>query len=115
MSEAIRVDISEIADVVSAANIPEEQKRTAAWCIKQLPELYEQFCRTYESRYGNEIVRLEQGVLSEVSGKSPPGADGQQLLDAVTVRFKALHERLGLPLLNPKQAPRVPARKSRRS
>lgn len=112
MSEALQADLADIAVLVQEANLPEEQKRSAAWVIGQLPALYENFCRTYESRYGDEIVRLEQGILAQVGGQQ----SGQPVAESMAERFKGLHERLGLPLLNPKPPVRkaAPARKAAR-
>ena len=113
MTEAIRVNLDEIADMVKTAAIPDEQKRTAAWCIEQLPPLYDNFCRTYESRFGDQIVRLEQGMLLQVTGKPPVGSEAQALGVAITACLKGMHERLGLPLLDPKLPPAPRPRKAK--
>ena len=113
MSQEMRADLAGIADLVKTANISEEQKGTAVWCIKKLPDLYDQFCQTYESRYGDEIVRLEKALFLRVAGISPVSSQAQCLVETITARLKLLHERLGLPLLGPKPVPAPRSRKAR--
>jgi len=107
----MQADLTGIADLVKAANIPDEQKRAAVWCIEKLPDLYYRLCQTYESRFGDEIVRLEKGMFLQVVGTSP--ANSQGLVATITARLKVMHERLGLPHLDPKPVPAPRSRKAK--
>jgi hypothetical protein len=113
MDEVLRAPLEALADEVRAAAIPDGGKHTALWCVGQLAALYAKFRQTGESRYGDEITRLVQGVLKELSkgGKGFPGAP--QLAASITERLRLLHERLGLPGLGlkPPAAPKPRTRK----
>ena len=50
-----------------------DTSHTVVWCLEQLPGLYAKFCQTRESRYGDEIRRLEQGILGELANSPLPG------------------------------------------
>jgi hypothetical protein len=113
MPQQMRADIAKIADLINTADISEEQKRAAVWCIKKLPDLYDQLCQTYESRYGDEIRRLEKGVFLQVRGISPDNSQAQGLVAKLTARLNRLHERLGFPLLDPKPVSAPRSRKAK--
>ncbi len=77
-----------IAELINDAGLSPEAQRTVTWCLGQLPELLRQFGETYQTRYMEEIFRLEQAVLA----KLPPTPR-----QAVAVRLGDLHEATGLP------------------
>ena len=85
---------------MQAAGIAEGCKRTAAWCLGQLPALYGKFCQTCESRYGDEINRLAQGAVKELVATEPVCREAQQLAAKVAKTLQRLHEQFGLPQLN---------------
>ena len=63
MKQEFQDEFVNLANLVKAAKIPDETGRTLLWCIEQLPPLYVQLCETYETRFSEKIVRLEQGML----------------------------------------------------
>ena len=75
-------------------------RQTATWCVGRLPGLYSKLQQTNESRYGDEITRIVQALLNELtdSEKTRPGA--RQLADQITDQFRLLHETFGLPKLH---------------
>lgn len=97
MMQYVRSELEGIGNLVKVASIPEEEQRTAAWCIQKMPALCEAFCRTYESRYADELLRLEQGMLTGLGEKDRSSAEMKELAAALLLRFRELHERLGLP------------------
>ena len=106
MMEAFRVEVGGITRLVEAATLASDVRDTVLWCLGQLPALYDRFCQTYESKYAEEILRLEQGVLgklAETHHSSPVG-------DAVLDRLRLLHECFGLPGLGSKLPPALPPR-----
>ena len=111
MDEALRVQFATLGDEVQAVAIPDAGKQTAMWCLGQLPTLYDRFQATSESRYGEEITRLVQGVLKELGKGKPVCPEARLLATAIPERFRALHEQLGLPRLELK----VPGATSPRS
>jgi len=87
-----------VRDVVDAADLADEARRRAAWCLGRLPRLYRELARTSESRFSDEIRRLVQALLGALGPASRKSAED------ITLRLAALHECLGLPDLNLKPA-----------
>jgi hypothetical protein len=106
MLEAFRAEVGGITRLVEAATLASDVRDTVLWCLGQLPALYGQFCQTYESKYAEEILRLEQGVL----GKLAETRGSSSVADAVLDRLRLLHECFGLPGLGFKLPPALPPR-----
>jgi hypothetical protein len=87
-------DLQAVRDVVDAADLPDEVRERAAWCLGRLPKLYRELAQTSEARFSDEIRRLVQALLVALSPAS------HRTAEAVTLRLAALHERLGLPNLD---------------
>ena len=114
MDEALQAHLGSLEDEIQATAIPGSCKQSAAWCIEQPPPLYTLFRRTSESRYGEEITRLFQCVLKEVTKGETACPKAQRLVSSIPGRLQLLHEQLGLPrpeLKSPGPSPR--ARKAR--
>jgi hypothetical protein len=58
------------------------------------------FCRSHESKYDAEILRLEQDVLAKLVEMHPLSPDGQVIQDAVLDRLRLFNEQFGLPRPN---------------
>ncbi len=100
--EQVRVELDEIGNLVKAANIPEDDRRMAAWCLQKLPALCQAFRDTYESRYADEITRLERGLVMRFTEQpASTAAESRELANSLTTRFQSLHEQLGLPQFQP--------------
>ncbi len=95
------------------AELSNEARHVTLWCVDQLPNLYENFRRTNESRFADSIAGLAQAVLKRL-GEPSQGIDASQVADGLVARLGELHERLGLAPLRLKTVPAlVPARKKR--
>jgi hypothetical protein len=94
----MHTELQEVQAVVNSVPLPEEARHTADWCLAQLPELYGRLEQTSDARYMDEIRRLVQGLL--VALKAIPAAPARRAAEAVTLRFVAMHERLGIPSLD---------------
>jgi hypothetical protein len=110
MDEALQAHLAALRNEVRAAAITDDCKQTAVWCLGQLPALYAKFCKTSESRYGEEITRLVQGVLKGLANNKPACPEAQQLAASVTDRLRLLHEQFGIPGLNLKPLGATPPR-----
>ena len=99
-------ELATIQSLVAAADLPEDIRQSALWCLRQLPKLYREFTRTYDSRFVDEILRLTRAALLKVAGT--PTAE------AVCAQLAVLHERLGMGEFNLKPLP-PPARRSRKT
>jgi hypothetical protein len=114
MVAALRAHLGALEDEVQATAIPGGCKHSVAWCIGQLPPLYTLFRQTNESRYGEEIARLFQCVLKELTKGETACPKAQQLAASIPGRLQLLHEQLGLPRLDLKSpGPSPRARKAR--
>jgi hypothetical protein len=93
----MEAELQAVRAIVEAASLPESVRHTAAWCLDKLPPLYREFLNTFDQRHGDEIRRHVQAMLHQLDAR---------LAEAVAGRFRAMHERLGLPALaltHPKQ------------
>ncbi len=89
-------------------------KQSVAWCIGQLPSLYALFRQTNKSRYGDEITRLFQCVLKELTRGETACPKAQRRVASIPGRLQLLLEQLGLPRLDLKSpGPSPRARKAR--
>ena len=102
MMEAFRAEVVEITNLVKAAALPNGIEDTVVWCLKQLPAKYDEFCATYESRYAEEILRLEQAIVEKLTELPSSHRDRQPLREAVLQHLRLLNERYSLPGLVPK-------------
>jgi hypothetical protein len=99
MGEVLARLIRAVEGEVDSSSLADDAKHTAVWCVRQLPALYDKFCRTNESRYGDEIARLVQAArqtLAEGSGNSPAS---HKLAASIPARLQSLHKRFGVPAL----------------
>ena len=106
MDELRLTEIATIETLLEGAEMPEDARQTALWCVKQLPGLYRDLARTYDSRHGDEILRLSRAASLKVTDP--------RLAEAVREQLVGLHERLGFGRLDLKP-PRPPARRSRKA
>ena len=105
MTETFQADVAAITSLVEAATLTSDTRNTLLWCLGQLPSLYGRFCHTYESRYAQEILRLEQGVLQKLAETRC-----SSVREALCDRLRLLHERFGLPSVETQHAVALPRR-----
>jgi hypothetical protein len=82
-------ELAAIKKTIQSANLPEDSQRKILWCLEHLPGLYEQLFATYDSRFREEILRLEQAMLR------PLGRQTKKVAEAIHEQLQALHTRLG--------------------
>jgi hypothetical protein len=93
MREAFRAEVAGITDLVEAAALADDVRDSVVWCLRQFPALYDQFCQTYERRFSEETLRLEQVVL----GKLAESCRSSALRGAFLNRLRLMNECFGLP------------------
>jgi hypothetical protein len=101
MKKRIQSEFKRIGELVQASGMPDDDKLMAVGCLRRLPALCEAFCESYESRDVEEILRLERGMLGRLAEPNQPSPNARELAKVLSTRLKNLHERLGLPQLNP--------------
>jgi hypothetical protein len=99
-------EIAAIETLLTEADLPQDARQTALWCVRQLPGLYRDLARTYDSRHGDEILRLSRAASLKVSDL--------RVAEAIRGQLVGLHERLGFGALDLKPR-RPPARRSRKA
>lgn len=92
MAESVLMELEKIRALLQAERPDDQNLKRMTWCLDRLPDLYGEFVRTYEQRFGDEIRRLVHVLLVNVSQ-----AD---LAQAIRDHLLAMHERLGIPDLN---------------
>lgn len=112
MGEELGQLLSALEGEVRAAAIAAEPKHTAVWCVRQLPALYDNFRRTSESRYGDEITRLVRATLMALADGKGNCLASRELAAGIPGRLRLLHQRFGIPSL--KLDPPVPRPGSRK-
>ncbi len=105
MDVALLTELEAIPDLVRGARVPDAARQTAAWCLRQLPGHYRDFCRTCDCRHGDEIKRIVEGLLMAL-------AEDAAAAESITGQIRAMHARLGIPAIK-LSSPR-PARKKKR-
>jgi hypothetical protein len=113
MDEALQSYLAAMGMAVREAALSADAQHTALWSLGQLPALYAKFCLTSESRYGDEISRLVQGMLKGLVESKPACPAAHSLAASIPDRLRLLHEQAGLPGLHLK-APAVPSRRFRK-
>ncbi len=98
MEDSGLIELTTLRTVINKASLAEEARRTSLWCLDQLPPLYADFRRTYESRFGDSIFRLAQAILKRLAEKGT-GDDAGRVGAVLVAELGSLHERLGLPAL----------------
>lgn len=82
-------ELTAIKTLAQSATLAEDGKRAVLWCLQQLPPLYDKLFQTYDNRFREEILRLEQAVVR------PFHKHHKTVADAIRGQLDALHSRIG--------------------
>ena len=99
MGEVLARLILAVEGEVRSSSLTDEAKHTAVWCVRQLPALYDEFSRTSESRYGDEITRLVRAALVALADGNGSSPESRVLAASIPARLQTLHQRFGVPAL----------------
>jgi hypothetical protein len=113
MSDAFRNEMVTFTKLVSEARLSPDAAHSVLWCVNQLPNLCDQFVRTYESRYADEISRVERGVLQKLDAEATTNPEAPKLAERLLEQIQILHERMGLPRLDCKAKEEKRGRKTK--
>jgi hypothetical protein len=97
MGRGFQAQLAALGKQVRAAAISGDWQYTSDSCFGRLPALYEKFCQTNESRYGEEISRRLLAVLNELASDERNSPEARKLSTRITDRLRLLHERFGIP------------------
>jgi hypothetical protein len=110
MQPDIQAHFQDLEHAVRATAVPPDRREVIAGSVRQLSALYTKFRQTNDSRYGDEITRLVQGILSELQACP----EARKLEAAFREKLRLLHEEAGVPPLALKPAPPAPGTKKAR-
>jgi hypothetical protein len=88
-------ELAALRTQVQSARLADDVKHASLWCLDQLPKLYEDFFRTYESRFADVILGLARAVLKRLAEKGS-GKDAGRVAEVLVAQLGGLHGRLGL-------------------
>jgi hypothetical protein len=97
MGRGFQAQLAALGKQVRAAAISGDWEHTSDSCFGRLPALYEKFCQTNESRYGEEISRRLLVMLNELASDERNCPVARKLSTRITDRLRLLHERFGIP------------------
>jgi len=115
MGRGFQAQLAALGKQVRAAAISGGWEHTFDCSFGRLPVLYEKFCQTNESRYGEEIRRRVLVVLNELASDKRDCPEARKLSSHITDRLRLLHERYGLPGFAPPDPWRSGSQKAGRS
>jgi hypothetical protein len=117
MGRGFEAQLAALGKQVRAAAISGDWEHTSDSCFGRLPALYEKFCQTNESRYGDEIRRRLLLMLKELASDERNCPEARKLSTRITDRLRLLHERFGIPglALNAPALSRSHSRKAAKS
>lgn len=87
----MEADLAAVSELVQSADLPFDARRTVLWCLGHLAPALGHLLRTYESRYAEEVQRLERALVKLIDETNAPAGE------AVRQRLRVMHEDLGLP------------------
>jgi len=99
MDSDLQSELAAIQSLVEAAGIPDGTRQTIFASLRQLPPLYQELMKTYESRYVDKILVLITLIRKALSNNGVP-----ELGESIANRFTAIHSRRGFPSLGLKPA-----------
>src|SRR6202171_203584 len=97
MERGFQAQLAALGKQVRAAGIFGNWEHTSDCCFPQLPDLYEKFCQTNESRYGEEISRRLLVVLKELASDKRDCPEARKLSTHIIDHLRLLHEQFGVP------------------
>jgi hypothetical protein len=107
----MQTDLQAIRDLVTDAPLPPKVQQTVLARWDQLPNLYADLVRTYESRFADRIVESVERMVRMLSAPEA-GPDAPQLAATIVNRMRAMHDRHGIAvILKPPPAVKPPRRK----
>jgi hypothetical protein len=115
MEKVLMSTLTSLSKSVEATAVSPDCKHTVAWCLGKLPALYAHYQATNESRYGDEITRLVQALIKELTRKTDECQEAYVIANGMIERFQLLHERLNLPTLVLKGPPEPVVARTRKS
>jgi hypothetical protein len=101
-----------IRAMMTEAPLPQQVQQFLLARFDQLPKLYSELSRTYESRFADRIAGSVEGMVRVLASKEA-GPDAAQFAATLITRMRAMHDRYGVAVtLKPLPAAK-PARKGK--
>jgi hypothetical protein len=101
----VEAELRAIRKLVSSADLPEEVQRAVLGGIDQLPALYRELNRTYESRFADRILGVVGGMTRALTGEGADGPASRALAEGIVKRLQKMHDRHGIAVADLKPPP----------
>jgi hypothetical protein len=104
-------ELQEIRDIVTGTVLPAKVQQTILTRFDELPSLYAELNRTYESRFSDRIAGSVASMVRLLNAKEA-GPDAPQLAATIVSRMRVMHDRHGIAvILKPPPAVKQPRKK----
>jgi hypothetical protein len=114
--DEVDAELRAIRELVTSADLPEEVQRTVLGGFDQLPGLYRELSRTYETRYSDRIVGVVGGMTRVLASDGAGSPEARTLAEGIVERLRAMHDRYGVAVVGLKPPPAAKsARKKKRA
>jgi hypothetical protein len=94
----VQTDLQAIRDMVTGTTLPAKVQETILTRCDQLPKLYAELSRTYETRFSDRIVATVEGMIRILNAQES-GPDAPQLAATMVERMRAMHTRYGISVV----------------
>ena len=107
----MHAELQAIRDLVQSATLPASVQHAVLRRFDELPKLYEELSRTYESRFADRIIGSIEGMVRILAAKDAC-PDAPELATTMVNRMRAMHDRFGIAVaLKPPRAAKLPRKK----
>jgi hypothetical protein len=107
----MRADLQAIRDLLRDAVLPAQVQQSVLSCFDEMPRLYDELNRTYESRFSERILSSVASMVRALDA-ADAGPNARQLAETMVRRLRAMHDRFGIPVaLKPPPIPNAAAKK----
>jgi hypothetical protein len=91
----MKTDLQAIRDLVAGTTLKPDVRQTVLTRFDQLPRLYADLARTYESRFADQIVDMVGRMVRQLSA-AEAGPDAALLAATLVTRLRAMHDQHGV-------------------
>jgi hypothetical protein len=108
----VETELKAIRKLVKKTTLPPAIEHTVLWGFDQLPQLYTDLNRTYDSRYSDHILGVIGGILKTLASADAGGEAAEKLATVMGNRFRDMHDKHGIAVaLKPPPAPKSKGKK----
>jgi hypothetical protein len=92
----MQAGLKSIRRLVKSTALPTGVEHTVLFGFDQLPQLYNDLNRTYDSRYSDRILGVIGGILKTLSSPDAGGPAAEKLAVTIGNRLRDMHDKHGI-------------------